>query len=210
MTPAKGHATIANMSELLFSQTFPTGKTLELRQGDLTEEAVDAMVNATNAQLLHGGGVAGLIARKAGPELAQECRAWIARHGLVTHTQPAHTTGGNLPCRFVIHAVGPSWGSGQEDERLASAVVGVLKRAEELGLESLAMPAISTGIFGFPVKRAARLILVTLNQQLAKPGLASLRLVRLVLFTPESVQAFSQVFTDLFPSVPAAYDHLHP
>ncbi len=125
--------------------------------GDITEEVVDAIVNAANSYLKHGGGVARAIVRKGGRIIQEESD----RIGYVPVGQVAVTSAGKLPARYVIHAVGPRWGEGDEDEKLRSAVANALAKAEELGLTSIALPAISMGIFGFPRDRGTRIILET-------------------------------------------------
>ena len=172
----------------------PDGRSLEIVQGDITEEQVDAIINAANEHLAHGGGVAGIISRKGGPRIQAESDAWVRQHGPVSHSQPAYTSGGNLPSRYVIHAVGPIWGQGDEDRKLADAVRGSLELAEQLGLESLAMPAISTGIYGFPKERAARIILKTILDSLKTGQFAHLRRIRLVLYDTPTVEIFSGEF----------------
>ncbi len=128
---------------------------IELCEGDITEMDTDAIVNAANAQLILGGGVAGAIKRKGGPAIQEECNKIGGTHvgGAVI------TTGGNLKARYVIHAVGPRMGEGNEDEKLRQATLNSLKLATEKGLKSIAFPAISTGIFGFPVDRCANIML---------------------------------------------------
>lgn len=93
---------------------FPGGQRLEIAQGDITAEDVEAIVNAANAMLQHGGGVAGVISRKGGPQIQEESNAWVREHGPVTHANPAYTRAGRLPFRFIIHAVGPVWGEGKK------------------------------------------------------------------------------------------------
>jgi O-acetyl-ADP-ribose deacetylase (regulator of RNase III) len=166
----------------------------QIVQGDITQQEVDAIVNAANAQLQHGGGVAGVIARAGGPVIQQESNAWVQEHGPVTHDRPAYTSGGDLPCQYVIHAVGPVWGSGNEDQKLSDAVTGSLARAEELGLNSLALPAISTGIFGFPLQRAARVIFDAVRRFAEENSPANLNLVRLVLYGAKTGEAFLNVW----------------
>ena len=156
------------MNEIVREGNLPGGRTLQIVRGDLTEEQVDAIVNAANAQLQHGGGVAGAISRRGGPQIQEESNTWVRRFGPVPHARPAHTHAGKLPCRYVIHAVGPVWGSGDEDAKLAAAVQGSLQVAGQLGLISIAMPAISTGIFGFPVERAARVMLQAVRRILRR------------------------------------------
>ncbi|MBN1916706.1 MAG: macro domain-containing protein [Verrucomicrobia bacterium] len=132
--------------------------TLELVQGDITELDTDAIVNAANAQLQLGGGVAGAIRRKGGPAIQAECDA----HGPIRVGEAAITTGGNLKARHVIHAVGPRMGvDTPEDELLARATLNSLKLADQYGLKSIAFPAISTGTFGYPIERCATVMLAT-------------------------------------------------
>ncbi|MGA7616016.1 MAG: macro domain-containing protein [Thermoanaerobaculia bacterium] len=130
---------------------------IELMEGDITTLHVDAIVNPANSQLQHGGGVAGAISRKGGPAIQQESD----RIGFVPVGGAAVTSAGHLPARFVIHAVGPRMGEGDEDDKLRRATLSSLEKAEELQLSSVAFPAISTGIFGYPISRCARIMLDT-------------------------------------------------
>jgi O-acetyl-ADP-ribose deacetylase (regulator of RNase III) len=177
------------MSVVLQERTFPSGQIFQLVQGDITSEQVDAIVNAANEHLQHGGGVAGIIARRGGPAIQQESDAWVRERGPVSHAQPAWTSGGNLPAKYVIHAVGPVWGSGDEDAKLAAAVSGSLQVADQLGLTSISLPAISTGIFGFPKERAASEIFSAIEEYFQQHE-SKIRLVRLVLFDDATVKAF--------------------
>jgi O-acetyl-ADP-ribose deacetylase (regulator of RNase III) len=174
----------------------PSGQILQLVRGDITAETTDAIVNAANAQLQHGAGVAGAILRRGGPVIARESDAWVRAHGPVSHATPAWTSGGNLACRFVIHAVGPVWGDGDEDAKLATAVSGSLRLADELGLASIAFPAISTGIFGFPKVRAASVMSVSVKEYFKRPS--TLKLVRFVLYDNETIIAFEKAWHDHF------------
>lgn len=173
------------------------GTVLRLVQGDITAQEVDAIVNAANAHLKHGGGVAAVIARKGGPVVQRESDAWVRQHGPVPHERPAYTSAGNLPARYVIHAVGPVWGSGDEDAKLRAAVQGSLARADELGLASIALPAISTGIFGFPKARAAWVTFAAIHDYFAEHPDSGLREVRLVLYDRPTVDAFLQVWDEM-------------
>ena len=128
---------------------------IELVQGDITELTTDAIVNAANAQLVLGGGVAGAIRRKGGPDIQTECY----RIGGTYVGGAVITTGGNLKARYVIHAVGPRMGEGDEDDKLKNATINSLKVADRNELKTLAFPAISTGIFGFPLERCAEIML---------------------------------------------------
>lgn len=138
---------------------------LELVTGDLTRLGVTAIVNAANESLLGGGGVDGAIHRAAGPELLEACRPL----GGCPTGEVRVTPGFGLLAAWVIHAVGPVWrgGGGGEDELLASCYRGALELAEEQRFESVAFPAISTGVYGFPKERAARLALATCRAHLA-------------------------------------------
>ena len=131
-----------------------------LIQGDITEQDTDAVVNAANRELILGGGVAGAIRRKGGDAIQQECD----RIGGTQVGGAVITGGGNLKARHVIHAVGPRMGEGDEDEKLGRATLNSLVLADSKGMKSIAFPAISTGIFGFPAERCARIMLeVTCN-----------------------------------------------
>lgn len=188
------------MNEIVRERNLPGGRKLQIVRGDLTEEKVDAIVNAANAQLQHGGGVAGAISRRGGPQIQEESDAWVHRFGPVPHARPAHTHAGKLPCRYVIHAVGPVWGSGDEDEKLRAAVQGSLQAADQLGLVSIAMPAISTGIFGFPVERAARVMLQAVRSHFEEDPTSSLETVRLVLIDSQAQSAFLEALENIIDS----------
>jgi len=138
---------------------------IEILRGDITTLAVDVVVNAANASLLGGGGVDGAIHRAAGPDLLEECRTLGgARTGEVKMTR-----GYRLPARFVAHAVGPVWRGGEhgEPELLASCYANALRLAEERGLTSIAFPAISTGVYGYPLEAATWIALATARDHLA-------------------------------------------
>lgn len=162
------------------------GKTIKLIQGDLTEMSTDAIVNAANSRLSHGGGVAGAISRKGGPVVQRESDEWVARYGDVKTGSAAITGSGDLPCRYVIHAVGPTMGSGDEDNKLMRATRSALQLAEEYQLKSIAFPAISTGIFGYPMKDCARVMLKTVVEF----DTSSLREIMFCLWDGEALQIF--------------------
>jgi O-acetyl-ADP-ribose deacetylase len=178
------------MSKLLREYKLQGGQALQIVDGDLTQESVDAIVNAANSQLQHGGGVAGAIVRLGGMEIQKQSDAWVRQHGLVSHAKPAYTGAGNLLCKYVIHAVGPVWGEGDEDAKLADAIAGSLRIADQLKLTSLAFPAISTGIFGFPKERAAHIITQTILHYFKNNPRSSLKEVRLTLFDQPTIQVF--------------------
>jgi len=182
------------MNRTVWETTLPTGQKLQIVHGDLTDERVDAIVNAANPYLRHGGGVAGVIVRRGGAQIQEESNAWVRRHGPVTHHAPAHTRAGNLACRYIIHAVGPVWGEGDEDAKLAAAIAGALRCADELALSSIALPAISTGIFGFPLPRAAEVILSALLDYFAQNRVSGLQQTRLVLLDQSAVDLFVSIW----------------
>ncbi|MCX7703907.1 MAG: macro domain-containing protein [Planctomycetota bacterium] len=130
-------------------------KLLVLLEGDITECDTDAIVNAANEHLQLGGGVAGAIRRKGGPKIQEECNKLAP----IKVGEAVITTGGNLKARYVIHAVGPRMGEGNEDEKLKNATLNSLRVASEKKLRSLAFCAISTGIFGYPMERCAKIML---------------------------------------------------
>jgi O-acetyl-ADP-ribose deacetylase (regulator of RNase III) len=170
---------------------------VELVQGDITHQEVDAIVNAANSGLAGGGGVDGAIHRAAGPELMEQTRRRFPE-GCPTGSAVA-TSAGNLKAKLVFHAVGPVWRGGVKDEadQLASAFQTCLELAAEHNCESIAFPAISTGVYGYPTDMAAETALTVIRNYLLehqKPAI-----VRCVLFDPGTYGAFSRVlesFTD--------------
>ncbi|MHC4323627.1 MAG: macro domain-containing protein [Planctomycetota bacterium] len=158
---------------------------LELLDGDLTEMDTDAIVNAANARLILGGGVAGAINQKGGPEIQEECN----KIGGTFVGGAVITTGGNLKAKHVIHAVGPRMGEGDEDLKLKNATLNSLKTAEENNLKSISFPAISTGIFGFPIERCAEIMLKTTIDFLK--GQTGLEKVVFCLFGADSYEVFA-------------------
>ncbi len=165
--------------------------TLELIQGDITEQDTDAIVNAANAALQLGGGVAGAIRRKGGPKIQEECN----KIGGTFVGGAVITTGGNLKARHVIHAVGPRWGEGNEDAKLRNATLNSLKVADQNNLKSISFPAISTGIFGFPVKRASETMLKTTIEYLK--GETGLDEVVFVLFDNDTLNTFKDTLESI-------------
>jgi O-acetyl-ADP-ribose deacetylase (regulator of RNase III) len=163
---------------------------LEIRHGDLTRETVDAIVNAANSHLAHGGGVAAAIVQAGGWVIQKESDDWVNKHGPVGHEKPAYTTAGDLSCKYVIHAVGPVWGEGDEDRKLADAIKGSLILATELKLESIAFPAISTGIFSFPKKRAANIMLQSVIEFCSNS--TTLKSIRFILYDTDTLNVFTR------------------
>jgi O-acetyl-ADP-ribose deacetylase (regulator of RNase III) len=168
---------------------------VELMQGDITRQTVDALVNAANAQLMIGGGVDGAIHRAGGPSIHEETRRRYPQ-GCPTGTAVV-TTAGQLPAKFVFHAVGPIWRGGQKGERglLTSVHNECLRLAVEHGCRSIAFPAVSTGIYGFPIDQAAELALDAVRQFLLREQ--SPQLVRFVLFSEGPYGAFARVLESL-------------
>jgi O-acetyl-ADP-ribose deacetylase (regulator of RNase III) len=181
------------MNTVLKERTLPTGQSIQIVQGDITTEEVDAIVNAANEHLQHGGGVAWAISRRGGPTIQQESDEWVRTKGTVGHAHPAWTSGGLLPAKTVIHAVGPVWGDGDENVKLLAAVSGSLRVADELRLQSIAFPAISTGIFGFPKEQAAKVIFEAIEAYFSKTTSSGIKIVKLVLFDQSTIDAFLQV-----------------
>ncbi|WP_370943385.1 O-acetyl-ADP-ribose deacetylase [Amycolatopsis sp. cg5] len=165
---------------------------MEFVIGDITEQNVDVVVNAANSSLLGGGGVDGAIHRKGGPEILAACRDLRAGHygrGLKTG-QAVATTAGKLPAKWVVHTVGPVWSSTEDrSELLADCHRNALRVAAELGARSVAFPAISTGIYRWPVESAAAIALTTVADFLEKtPAITT---VRFVLFDQRTYDVFS-------------------
>jgi len=185
------------MSSLISQLTLPSGQIVSLYHGDLTEARVDAIVNAANTHLAHGGGVAGAIVRRGGHEIQRESDEWVRQHGPARHDRPALTGAGQLPCKFVIHAVGPVWqgGARNEDANLRAAYVSSLELAHAQGFRSIAFPSISTGIFGFPVERAAPIAVQAALDFCAAVGPDSpVREIRFTLIDAPTVEVFRREF----------------
>ncbi|MGW1557175.1 O-acetyl-ADP-ribose deacetylase [Streptomyces sp. NPDC002144] len=162
---------------------------ITLVRGDITRESVDAIVNAANSSLLGGGGVDGAIHRRGGPEILEECRRLRASHygnGLPTG-QAVATTAGKLDARWVIHTVGPVWAAGEDrSELLASCYRESLRVADELGARTVAFPAVSTGVYGWPIDDGARIAVETV-----RAADTSVEEVRFVLFDERAHEAFA-------------------
>jgi O-acetyl-ADP-ribose deacetylase (regulator of RNase III) len=182
------------MSRIVSAHDFSATQRCLLIQGDITRENVDAIVNAANSRLMHGGGVAGAIVRAGGWAIQEESDAWVRAHGEVPHDRPAVTGAGRLPCRAVIHTVGPVWGEGDEDAKLRAAVTGALQAAHERGFASISIPAISTGIFGFPKERGARVIFQAVEDFAAGHPDSPLREIRVTILDDPTLQAFQREF----------------
>ncbi|RLG04020.1 MAG: O-acetyl-ADP-ribose deacetylase [Thaumarchaeota archaeon] len=162
------------------------GSTIELVKGDITELEVDAIVNAANSRLKMGGGVAGAILRKGGWSIQEECD----KIGYCPVGGAVITGAGKLKARYVIHAVGPRMGEGDEDRKLRDATLNSLKLAEKHGVRSIAFPAISTGIFGFPKDRCAKIMLRAAVEHLRKGS--GIKRVIFCLYDDETYRIFSE------------------
>jgi O-acetyl-ADP-ribose deacetylase (regulator of RNase III) len=166
------------------------GKLLRLVKGDITERDVDVIVNAANSYLKHGGGVAGAIVRKGGHIIQEESD----RIGFVPVGSAAITTAGRLPCKAVIHAVGPRMGEGDEDSKLKSAVLSSLRLAASKGFKSISLPAISSGIFGFPKDRCANILVGESRRYLLENPESSVEIVEFCIFDDETLGHFKREF----------------
>ncbi len=160
--------------------------TIRLVQGDITELYTDAIVNAANAQLILGSGVAGAIRRKGGPKIQQECN----KIGGTFVGGAVITSGGNLNAKYVIHAVGPRMGEGNEDSKLRNATLNSLKLMDENNFTSIAFPAISTGIFGYPIDSCAKIMITTVKEYLQ--GETQIKEVIFCLFTSSDFEVFER------------------
>jgi O-acetyl-ADP-ribose deacetylase (regulator of RNase III) len=158
------------------------GKAFEVVLGNLLEEPVDAIVNAANGHLAHGGGVAAAIARAAGPALTEEGNRIVAAQGPIPVGEAVITTAGKLPFKGVIHAVGPHQGLGQEEDRLTAALGAAFLRAHERGWASVSFPAVSSGIFAVPLETCARAYLAAVRRFWGDHPESSLLTIRLCLF----------------------------
>jgi len=169
------------------------GVKIQIVKGDITKEEVDAIVNAANSYLKHGGGVAGAIVRKGGHEIQKESDEIVRKNGPVPTGEAVVTGAGRLKAKYVIHAVGPVWKGGKENEDalLYNAVYSSLLRAKELGLESISIPAISTGIFGFPKERAAKIFENVIKDFIENED-GSVKLIRLCNIDEETTEIFAK------------------
>jgi O-acetyl-ADP-ribose deacetylase len=170
-------------------------KIIRLVKGDITEREVDAIVNAANSYLRHGGGVAAAIVRKGGAIIQQESN----KIGFVPVGFAAITTAGKLPCKVIIHAVGPRMGEGDEDNKLRKVIRSSLILASEKGCVSISMPAISSGIFGFPKDRCARILINEVKRFLEDDSntTTSIETVEFCIIDNETVDYFEKEFANM-------------
>ena len=168
-------------------------RTIEVIEADITDMETDAIVNAANAQLILGGGVAGAIRKKGGSKIQQECD----KIGGTFVGGAVITTAGHLNAKYVIHAVGPRKGEGNEDEKLKNATLNSLKLADENNLKSISFPAISTGIYGFPIQRCAEIMLENTIEYLN--GETQIEKVVFCLFSKNDYNVFEQELKKQIP-----------
>ena len=168
---------------------------IELCQGDITKQEVDAIVNAANSRLAGGGGVDGAIHRAGGPSIMEECR----KIGGCPTGSAVITTGGNLPARHVIHTVGPVYrdGKSREPELLKSAYLNSLKVAEKTGIKTIAFPSISTGVYGYPIKDASKIALSAVIDYLN--GDTGIERAVFVLFSAQDSETYSKTLKEIQP-----------
>jgi O-acetyl-ADP-ribose deacetylase (regulator of RNase III) len=169
------------------------GSTLSLVQGDITKQTTEAIVNAANSSLMGGGGVDGAIHRAGGPAILEECKQIRAKIGRLPTGEAVITTGGNLPAKYVIHTVGPVWkgGSEREPELLRNCYINSLKLAKKKGIKTISFPSISTGVYGYPVDKAAQVAVKAITDFLSEnPGIIDE--VAMVLFDNRSYKAYEQ------------------
>jgi O-acetyl-ADP-ribose deacetylase len=172
--------------------------TINLTMGDIVVANTDALVNAANSELAGGGGVDGAIHKAGGPAIHLDCQKIISTQGLVVPGKAVITSGGKLPVKCVIHAVGPIWygGNHKEAEKLASAYSESLKLATSNNLESIAFPSLSTGAYHYPVDQAAKIALETVTEYL-RLNKTSLKEVRFVLYDTKTYDAYARALSEI-------------
>jgi O-acetyl-ADP-ribose deacetylase (regulator of RNase III) len=166
------------------------GKSLRLVKGDITERKTDVIVNAANSYLKHGSGVAGAIIRKGGYVIQEESD----KIGFVPVGSAVMTTAGRLACKAIIHAVGPRMGEGDEDKKLRSAVRNSLLLASQKGFQSISLPAISSGIFGFPKDRCAEILVSESMKFVDTNPQTSLEIIEFCIYDDETLSYFVKQF----------------
>lgn len=168
------------------------GLEVELVKGDITLLEADAIVNAANRYLKHGGGVAEAIVRRGGKEIQEESDEYVKKHGPLDIGGVAVTGAGMLKAKYIIHAVGPVYGDKDGDEKLALAIRNSVEKADELGLKSIAMPAISTGIYGYPLEICAKIMKEELKKFAKRRK--SLKKVIVCLYDDRAYRTFREIF----------------
>ncbi|MEN3007445.1 macro domain-containing protein [Pseudothermotoga sp.] len=168
--------------------------TIEIVQDDITKQDTEVIVNAANSHLKHGGGVAGAIVRAGGEEIQKESDEYVKKNGPVPVSEVAVTKAGKLRAKYIFHAVGPRWGEGNEHEKLYRTVQNILKKAEQTSVTSISIPAISSGIFGFPKDQCAEVFFKALTDFLTERQNTCLKLIRLCNIDEETSRIFLSVF----------------
>lgn len=170
---------------------------LTLMIGDITKQATDAIVNAANSSLMGGGGVDGAIHRAGGPKIHEECLEIVRKQGGCPTGEAVITSGGNLPARYVIHTVGPVWHGGDSDEPklLENCYKNSLKLAVEHGIKTISFPSISTGAYGYPIDKAARVALRAVRDFLENN--TDIEEVVFVLFNEPAYKAYEEALNEL-------------
>ncbi|MEA2103754.1 MAG: O-acetyl-ADP-ribose deacetylase [Candidatus Cloacimonadota bacterium] len=166
--------------------------TLSLKIGDITEEKVDAIVNAANSSLMGGGGVDGAIHRAGGGEILAECKLIRSKYGRCSTGQAVITTGGNLSAKYVIHTVGPVWRGGSDNEKqlLKNCYINSLKLADKEKIKSLSFPSISTGAYGYPILEASKIALETVAEKIQ---MFDFNEIRFVLFSENDFEVYKRI-----------------
>ena len=192
---------------MVYEVNLGNNKVLRLVKGDITQRNVDAIVNAANSYLKHGGGVAAAIVKKGGAIIQEESDKTVAGRGLVPVGSAVITSAGKLPCKAVIHTVGPRMGEGNEDYKLRKAVRSSLILASEKGFRSISMPAISSGIFGFPKDRCAKILVEESKSFLQGNNdddsnnnnntISILHIIELCIFDSETLDYFKNQFDNI-------------
>ncbi|PRP80189.1 Appr-1-p processing domain protein [Planoprotostelium fungivorum] len=187
-------------SRLIKEHTTDQNKRIQVRHGDITAEDTDAIVNAANGHLAHGAGVAGAITSAGGPSIQKESDQWIKKNGSVPTGEVAVTGPGRMMCRHVIHAVGPIWRDGSRDEEnlLEKAVWNSIYKAHEMGLKSISIPAISSGIFGMPKELVANVMFRSALKFSKSYSDSSVEEIRFTNFDQPTVNVFRDRFVALF------------
>lgn len=175
----------------LYMYKLKNGLSVELIQGDITEIEADAIVNAANSYLKHGGGVAYAIVKKGGYIIQKESDEYVNKYGPVPVGEVAVTSAGKLKAKYIIHAVGPRYGI-EGDDKLESAIRRSLEKADELNLSSIALPAISTGTFGYPYEICASIMVNVIKSYKPK----NIKKVIVVLYSNEAYQIFKRIFDE--------------
>jgi O-acetyl-ADP-ribose deacetylase (regulator of RNase III) len=178
-------------------EAFIGGTLVKIVMGDITVQETEAIVNAANSGLMGGGGVDGAIHHAGGPQILAECREIVAKQGTLPAGRAVITSGGRLKARYVIHTVGPVWSGGSrgEDDLLRSAYHSCLTLAREHGIRSVSFPSVSTGIYSFPVARAARIALREVRDYIK--GYPGFEEVRFVLFSTAVLNEFESAWAEI-------------